>query len=119
MTSGPAMDRVLAAFARSFNERPELAEMTQGWDRVILLRAHEAGWTRALAVRAGRLSVLDSQETPSSADIVLEAPSDTLAAIFSGELSPTEPYLDGTLLVRGSEADMMKLDVFTIMVWGE
>lgn len=119
MTSGAVIDEVLSAFADRFNATAELPRMTAGWDRTILVRAREAGWTRALRVEGGRLRVLDSQETPQSADIVLEGPSDTLAAIFRGHLSPTEPYLDGSLVVRSSEADMMKLDVFTLMVWGE
>lgn len=119
MTSGAAMDGVLAQFVTRFNHTPELPAMTAGWDRTILLRARDAGWTRAMRIEAGLLRVLGSEITPQTADIVLEARSDLLAAIFRGDVSPTEPYLDGTLLVRSSEADMMKLDVFTIMVWGE
>ena len=119
MVSGQAMDTVLAAFADRFNASPELPAMTAGWDRTILIRARDAGWTRGLRVQGGRVSLLDREVTPAAAQIALEGPSDTLAAVFAGEVSPTEPYLDGSLIVRSSDADMMKLDVFTIMVWGE
>ena len=116
MIGAEEMADVLQRFTDQFNRSPELPKMTQGWERTILIRARDAGWVAALRVEAGRVRVL-AGEAP--AEIVLEGPSDTLAAIFRGDVSPTEPYLDGTLVVRSSEADMMKLDVFTLMVWGE
>ena len=119
MTSAAEMEQVLQQFAEQFNASPELPKMTQGWDRTILIRARDAAWTRALRVQAGRVALLAPTGTPASAEIALDGPSDTLAAVFRGEMSPTEPYLDGSLVVRSTEADMMKLDVFTLMVWGE
>lgn len=113
------MERVLEEFAQQFNSRPELPQMTRGWDRTILIRPRDASWVRALRVEGGRVELLPVAGTPTAADIVLEGPSETLAAIFRGEMSPTEPYLDGTLLVKSTEADMMKLDIYTLMVWGE
>lgn len=116
MTSAEQMTAVLQDFTDQFNRSPELPKMTQGWDRTIVIRARDAGWVAALRVEGGRVRVL-AGEAP--AEIALEGPSDTMAAIFRGELSPTEPYMDGTLVVRSTEADMMKLDIFTLMVWGE
>ena len=119
MTSAAEIEGVLQQFVDQFNASPELPKMTAGWDRSILVRARDAGWARALRVEKGRVSLLAAAATPAAAEIALEGPADTLAAIFRGELSPTEPYLDGSLMVRSTEADMMKLDVFTLMVWGE
>jgi hypothetical protein len=117
MISAEEMAAVLEEFARNFNRIPELPKMTQGWDRTIVIRATDAGWVAALRVEGGRARPLPSGGAP--AEIALEGPSQILASIFRGELSPTEPYLDGTLLVRSSEEDMLKLDVFTLFVWGE
>lgn len=116
MIGADEMVAVLQAFTEQFNRSPELPKMTQGWDRTILVRARDAGWVAAMRVEGGKMRLLPG-ETP--AEIALEGPSDILASIFRGDLSPTEPYLDGTLIVRSTEADMMKLDVFTLMVWGE
>ncbi len=112
------MQGVLERFAERFNASPDLARMTQGWDRTLRIVALDAGWVHGLRVEAGRAAWVAAPD-PSQAEIALQGDADTLAAIFRGELSPTEPYLDGTLLVRSSEEDMMKLDVFTLMVWGE
>lgn len=111
------MAAILARFVSQFNGSAELPQMTAGWNRTILVRAVDAGWTHALRVEGGVVRTL--QPAPANGDIVLDGASDTLASIFRGELSPTEPYLDGTLVVRSTDADMMKLDVFTLMVWGE
>lgn len=113
------MQGVLAAFAERFNSTPELPQMTRGWDRTLSLRGRDAGWRLDLRVTGGRLTLLAPGEAPADADIVLEGAGDLLASVFRGEVSPTEPYLDGSLIVRSTEADMMKLDVFTLMVWGE
>lgn len=119
MIPAAEMESVLSQFAEQFNASPELPQMTRGWDRTILIRARDAPWVRALRVEAGRVALLPLAATPQAAEIVLEGSSDTLAAIFRGELSPTEPYLDGSLVVRSTDADMMKLDIYTLMVWGE
>jgi hypothetical protein len=111
------MTRILDGFVTQFNGSAELPQMTAGWNRTILVQARDAGWTRALRVEHGAVAAMESP--PATAEIVLVGPSDTLASIFRGEISPTEPYMDGTLLVQSTEADMMKLDVFTLMVWGE
>ncbi|MDI3298742.1 MAG: SCP2 sterol-binding domain-containing protein [Bacillota bacterium] len=119
MVGADEMGRILEAFVDRFNANPQLAQMAAGWERTILIRAKDAGWRLGLEVSGGRVRFLDDGALPASAQIVLESESETLAAIFRGELSPTDPYLDGSLVVRSSEADMMKLDVFTLMVWGE
>lgn len=119
MTPAGEMERILQGFAEQFNASPELPKMTQGWDRTILVRARDADWCRAMRVEGGRMLLFSAADTPASAEITLEGSSDTLASVFRGELSPTEPYLDGSLVVRSTEADMMKLDIFTLMVWGE
>lgn len=119
MTTITEIESVLQQFVEQFNASPELPKMTQGWDRTILVSAKDAGWIRALRVASGRIALVPAADTPEVAEITLDGPSDTLASVFRGELSPTEPYLDGSLVVRSTEADMMKLDIFTLMVWGE
>jgi putative sterol carrier protein len=119
LTDSDEMAGVLETFVEQFNHSAELPRMTAGWDRTILIRAQDAAWAHGLRVEEGAIRALPAAALPAEAEIVLEGSADTLASIFRGELSPTEPYLDGTLLVRSSESDMMKLDVFTLMVWGE
>lgn len=117
MVDSREMDRVLTDFASRFNAKPELAKMTAGWERTIAIEPSDAAWRRDLRVERGLVRTLE--QVPEKADIRLVGRSSVLADIFAGRLSPTEPYLDGDLVVHSSEEDMMKLDIFTLMVWGE
>lgn len=119
MTPGPEMEQVLRRFVEQFNASSQLPQMTRGWNRAIQLEPADGPWVLGLRVEGGRMVLLPAGVRPERPEIVLRAPSDLLAAIFRGETSPTEPYLDGTLVVQSSEEDMMKLDIFTLMVWGE
>lgn len=111
------MDKILTDFASRFNAKPELAKMTVGWERTISIEPSDAAWRRGLRVENGRVHTLE--QITEKVEIRLLGRSSILADIFSGRLSPTEPYLDGDLVVHSSEEDMMKLDIFTLMVWGE
>lgn len=107
----------LDEFAIRFAAEPRLRQMTQGWDRIVELRPTDLPSVHAFEVRGGELRLLDAPQ--GQPHIIVEATSDVLAAIFRGDLSPTEPYMSGDLVVRASEQDIMRLDVITLMVWGE
>lgn len=119
MIADSDMDGVLTDFSARFNASPELPRMTAGWDRTIRIEPRDEHWVRALRVEGGQITVLPEAQVPEAAEIRLVGPAQVLADIFRGVLSPTEPYLDGDLIVHSTEEDMMKLDIFTLMVWGQ
>lgn len=110
------LEENLMRFVARFNQNPRFQEMNRDWDRHIVVAAQEGGAYR-LQLRDGVMS-LDPEGTE-PADIALTAPREVLSAIFDGRLSPTEPYMDGDLQVRGSQEDMLRLDVLTLLIWGD
>ena len=50
-------------------------------------------------------------------DLVLQSSADVLTQIFYGELSPNDPYNDGTLRIQGPEDDIVRLDFVIAMLW--
>ena len=108
------LEAALQAFASRCNDNERLRQMNRDWSRVIAIKP-EGGDPVYLAYRSGEVSVTDAQEP----DLVVEGPAETLHAIFTGAMTPTEPYMDGTLLVRGSQDDMMRLDIISLLIWGE
>jgi hypothetical protein len=108
----------LADFARRFAAEPRLKQMTQGWDRTIEVRASDLGVTERLRVEGGELTLLDGGDAP-PAEIVMEAAGELLRDLFLGRISPTDPYMSGDLVLRASEQDVMRIDVITLMIWGE
>jgi putative sterol carrier protein len=113
-------DEVAAAldgFVARFLAEPRLKAMTAGWDRTIEVRADDLPEPYWLRVEGGALSRPAVPPTPPQ--MTMSAASDLLRDLFSGRISPTEPYLTGELRLLASEADVMRLDVITLMVWGE
>jgi putative sterol carrier protein len=109
--------RALDGFVERFAAEPRLKAMTAGWDRTIEVRADDLPEPYWLRVEGGLLRRADA--APGKPDMAMSASSDLIRDLFSGRISPTEPYLTGDLRLVASEADVMRLDVITLMVWGE
>ncbi len=115
MSGGEALKTALGAFAGRINADPKLRKMVAGWDRAIALEATD-GDGAGILVRGGEVLVA---ELPAQPDIRLSASQGVLTDVFSGRLSPTEPYVDGSLRVEGSQEDVLRLDFLSLMIWGE
>lgn len=118
MADAADIELALDGFVRRFAAEPRLKAMTAGWDRTIRVEATDLPEPFWLRVAGGVLSRLPTAPTEHP-DMTLSADSELVRALFSGEVSPTEPYMTGDLRLLASEADVMRLDVITLMVWGE
>lgn len=115
MSAGPALRAALSAFAERINTDPKLRRMVADWERGIAVEATDGDGVGIL-VHGGEVLVGALPDTP---DIRLSAPQSVLEDVFSGRLSPTEPYVDGSLRVEGSQEDVLRLDFLSLMIWGE
>lgn len=106
----------LETFARRINEDQRLRKMVADWERTIALEASDGGGG-GLRVSGGEVAVMT--DLPSAPDILLRSSAKVLEDVFRGALSPTEPYVDGTLTVQGSQEDVLRLDFLSLMIWGE
>lgn len=111
-----SLSAAVEQFAESCNNNQQLTRMNSGWNRVIRVVASDTGETYTVTTRDGQVTAAPGRA--GQADMEVEATADLLEEIFTGELSPTEPYADGTLIVRGSEQDVLHLDFITAMLWG-
>lgn len=100
------------------NADPRLKEMNRDWSRTIRLEPTDDHSPAAFSYLEGTMEVLP-EEGDRTADIVLMAPEAILYSVFSGASSPTEPYLEGTLKVLGTQEDVIRLDFLSLMIWGE
>jgi len=90
--------------------------MNRDWNRVIHVQPTDQSANYTIRTADGKVSVESS--TPADPQMVIRATSDILTSIFYGDVSPNEPYNDGSLLVQVSEADILRLDFITAMLWG-
>jgi hypothetical protein len=108
----------LQGFAEKCNQHERLRVMNRAWTRNVRVLAEDVGqdyWIRSVA---GELSAGEG-ELSEDADMEIRADQRVLEAVFSGEMTPTEPYNQGDLMVRGNQDDLFRLDVITLMIWGE
>lgn len=110
------LTEALRVFGARVNADPRLRQMNQTWNRTIDLIPDDSQETAHLIYQGGQMQV--ERGLSAGADIVLMAPEQTLKEIFLGQSSPTEPYLAGTLRIKGSQEDMMRLDVLSLLIWG-
>jgi putative sterol carrier protein len=107
----------LLAFQEGYNKNERLKIMNRDWDRVVLVQASDIPSQHTLELRNGELSVREG--APPRADLTVISDSETLADLFYGDITPTEPYMNGTLKIIGSEDDIVHLDFISLMIWGE
>jgi putative sterol carrier protein len=117
MASPQELHESLLNFQDLFNENEQLRQMNKDWNRVVRISATDTGTAMTVRLQDGTLSV--SPEPPAQHHMELVADSELLCALFWGEIGPTEPYMDGRLVVKGSEDDVLRLDFITAMIWGE
>ena len=115
MATAEELQDSLESFAESCNENTRLMAMIKDWNRVMHIQATDLGTGAALVTQDG--AVTTTPGAPGSADLVLLADSEVLTQIFYGELSPNDPYNDGTLRIQGPEDDIVRLDFVIAMLW--
>ncbi len=91
--------------------------MNRDWDRVIAIEATDVESRHTLILKKGQLSLQEG--FPEDPDLTVISDSETLADIFYGDITPTEPYNNGTLRIMGTEDDIIRLDFISLMIWGE
>jgi putative sterol carrier protein len=107
----------LMAFTENFNKNERLKIMNRDWDRVVVIQATDIDSLHTLTLVDGVVSLKEG--TSNDPDLTVISDSETLADIFYGDITPTEPYNNGTLRIIGSEDDIIRLDFISLMIWGE
>lgn len=119
--SDGAKERLFQAldhFREKVNENARLRQMNRDWNRDIAVVAKDLPDVQAsIAMREGMMAW--EPHTAENPHIVLTAPFEVLIGIFRGDSTPTEPYLEGTLTLRGTQEDVLRLDFVSLMIWGE
>ena len=117
MASHGEIRESLRVFEESYNSNERLKIMNKDWERVVAIKATDIQSEHTLIVREGVVSLGDGLS--GAADLTVISDSETLADIFYGDITPTEPYNNGTLRIIGQEDDILRLDFISLMIWGE
>lgn len=95
-------------FRDAYHARADLVAENADWSPTIALVASDTGEALALKLTAGR--VVECCTHTREGDVVITATAQTLCDILELRVGPNGPYLFGDLVVRGPEADFLRLD---------
>ncbi|MFZ5642015.1 MAG: SCP2 sterol-binding domain-containing protein [Bacillota bacterium] len=107
----------LEAFEEAYSKNARLKVMNRDWDRNVLILADDTESQHTLILKEGELSFTEGKTA--EPDLTVISNSDILADMFFGDITPTEPYMNGTLRIIGSEDDILRLDFISLLIWGE
>jgi len=116
LATGEEIAESLRAFCEGYNNNQRLKEMNRDWQRVVLVQASDSNDAFTLEVTGPELFFRPG--APENPDLKVVAASDILADLFWGDLNPTGPYMDGSLKLFGSEEDIVRLDIISLLIWG-
>lgn len=103
-------------FRDRYHAREDLVAENSDWSPTIALVATDTGESLVMTLKAGRVTSaapLDparGTERPSAPTLIVSAVAQVLRDILDLKLGPNDPYLFGDLVVRGPEADFLRLD---------
>jgi putative sterol carrier protein len=107
----------LMCFLDNYQKNERLKIMNRDWNRVISILARDNQSQFTMVLEKGVLEIKEG--AAQNPDLTVEADSEVLADLFYGDITPTEPYINGTLKILGSEEDILRLDFISLLIWGE
>lgn len=117
MATHQELTESLKTFVDNYSKNQRLKIMNRDWDRVVVIKATDVDSLHTLTLQEGEISLREG--AAASPDLTVISDSETLADIFYGDMTPTEPYNNGTLRIMGPEDDIIRLDFISLMIWGE
>ena len=101
------LEQALGCFLRAYQARPELVAEQRGWSPVIALSAIDAEARATVVLSDGRVASVADARPPT---LEISGELRTLCDVLELRRDPNEPYLFGEIVVRGPEADFLRLD---------
>ena len=117
MATHEELTESLQSFQQSYLKNDKLRLMNSDWERTVHVLANDIESSHTVVLEGGDIALRQGKQ--GEPDLTIISDSETLAAMFFGEIAPTEPYLNGTLKIFGSEDDITRLDIITLLIWGE
>jgi len=101
------LEEALGCFLRAYQARPALVEEQRGWSPVIALFAIDADARATVRLADGQVATVGDAGSPT---LEITGELRTLCDVLELRRDPNEPYLFGEIVVRGPEADFLRLD---------
>jgi putative sterol carrier protein len=106
-------------FKSKMNENKRVRKLLKRWSPLIHFDTKDSDVRITFEIRQGEVASVDEGHI-GDPDLVVTFPTvQDLTDMFVGRLDPTPKYLSGEILVKGHQADVIKLDAITMIIWPE
>ncbi len=116
------IDEVLAAatdFKNKMNANPKIQKLLKIWNPLIHFATTDSGIKTTVNIKGGIVEEVKAGNN-GDPDLVISFPTALeLRDMLLGKLNPTAMYLSGDIRVKGHQADVIKLDAITMILWPE
>lgn len=116
------LKKCLLEFQRLFNAHTRVKKLIRKWNRFILIEATDTHEQYSMVVSDLMIDRIEDGfvEGDHAVDnkILLQAETEVLERIFSGDYNPASAHIDGALAVFSLEKDKVKLEAIAMVIWG-
>ena len=106
-------------FKDKINDNQKIRKLLVRWNPLMHFVTRDSDVKLTFKMNGGRAESVEEGHI-GDADLVVTFPTvKNLIDMFSGKLDPTPMYLSGDILVKGHQADVIKLDAITMIIWPE
>ncbi|MBU2511983.1 SCP2 sterol-binding domain-containing protein [bacterium] len=106
-------------FREKVNDNKKVRKLLKRWNPVIYFETKDSDIRITLDMSGGQISAVEEGHVGEPDLVVLFPTTENLSDMFYGRLDPTPMYLSGDILVKGHQADVIKLDAITMIIWPE
>jgi putative sterol carrier protein len=106
-------------FRAKMNAHPKIRKLLKRWSPTLHFTASDDPAVKlSLRIDGGEAGpALEGHQ--GTRDLEVLGTAQDLGDMFRGRLNPTQKYLNGELRVKGHQADIIKLDAITMILWPE
>lgn len=105
------------AFKDKMNDHKKIRKLLKRWSPRIHFETAGSDAKITFEISEGMVGEV-SEGHIGDPDLVVTFPTTKdLNDMFRGDLDPTPKYLSGEILVKGHQADVIKLDAITMIIW--
>ncbi len=108
----------LKSFSEKVNNTKQLRILLKKWSPEIVVKSDNSDELYSIEVFESIIKDIHTEEQNNDHVIRLEADSEILEEIFSGQRNPARASIDGLLKIYGANKDEVKLDAISLILWG-
>ncbi len=117
MVSGQDIIEGAREFRNKVNDNTKVRKLLKRWSPVIHYETRDSDIAITMDMTGGHIAPIEEGHAGEADLVVIFPTTQEWSDMLRGYLDPTPMYLSGDILVKGHQADVIKLDAITMIIW--